>query len=361
MQQAEILSWLREDDPKRIDCLKEKADDVRRIHVGDEIHLRALIEISNYCTNACHYCGLRAANRSIPRYRMDADEIVNTVSRAAEMNFGTVVLQAGNDPRHHATWVADLIGRIKDRFDIAVTLSLGERPFEDYAAWREAGADRYLLRFETSDRTLFEFLHDRNITRGSGVHPRIERLKWLRDLGYEIGGGVMVGLPGQRFEVLAEDISTFHELDLDMIGIGPFIAHPGTPLSVKRANSCTSMQVPSEIEMTLKVVALARLVCPQANIPATTAVEALSGSRERFSFLDGGANVLMPNLTPERYRRLYDIYPGKTSIVEYTLSTHEELLNNLKDIGRCAGKGYGSAKGRAVIRRNSVGGIPKAG
>jgi len=220
--------WLAERDPSRLAPLWAAADEVRRANVGDEVHLRGLIEISNHCVRQCHYCGVRAGNRTVTRYRMTADEIVACAQRARSFGYGTVVLQSGEDDGMTGEWVADVVSRIKTATGLAVTLSLGERPLDEIESWRRAGADRYLLRFETSDSALFERIHP---ARPGGVKSRIEMLKDVRRLGFEVGSGVMVGIPGQSYESLVADLALFREMDIDMIGIGPYIPHPATPLA----------------------------------------------------------------------------------------------------------------------------------
>ena len=227
LDKTEILGWLRETNPERLEELWRRADETRRQHVGDAVHLRGLVEISNFCARQCAYCGLRAGNENLVRYRMLADEILAAAQQAVKFGYGTVVLQAGEDYGITADWLAEIIRQIKAETPLAVTLSLGERPDNELAAWREAGADRYLLRFETSDRNLFDEIHP---PLGNRECDRIAILRRLREFGFEVGSGIMVGIPGQTYASVANDIALFRELDLDMIGIGPFIPHPATPL-----------------------------------------------------------------------------------------------------------------------------------
>ncbi|HQE74854.1 MAG TPA: [FeFe] hydrogenase H-cluster radical SAM maturase HydE [Candidatus Hydrogenedentes bacterium] len=340
LHETDILAWLREEDSARLEKLWALADDTRRAHVGDEVHLRGLVEISNHCIRDCGYCGLRADNRGIARYRMTSEEILGCAADAVRYGYGTVVMQAGEDYGIDTDWLAGIIRRIKADTPLAVTLSLGERPIEDLKAWREAGADRYLLRFETSDRALYQTIHPD--ARGQ-VSDRFAILAQLRRLGYEVGSGVMVGLPGQSYESLAHDICTFRALDLDMIGVGPYIGHPETPLgqgnwSPPRADG---EQVPNTELMTYKVVALTRMVCPEANIPSTTALATLNRAEGRELGLARGANVIMPNITPPRYRRLYEIYPAKACIDETSPASHTGIAAWLEAIGRKPGCGRG--------------------
>jgi biotin synthase len=266
MEYAEILNWLREDDPGRLDWLYRRADLVRREQVGDAVHMRGVVEFSNYCARQCAYCGLRRGNRAVTRYRMSAEEILDCARLAAELGHGTVVLESGEDYGLTTEWLAEVVRRIKGQTGLAVTLSVGEFPEKDLAAWRQAGADRYLLRLETSDPELYTSIHPPFAGQASS---RIELLKTIRGLGYEAGSGVMIGIPGQTYQSLVHDIETFQSLDLDTIGMGPYVPHPQTPLGHQQRlrELPVSEQVPNTEEMVDKMVALTRIACPQANIP----------------------------------------------------------------------------------------------
>lgn len=329
------LAWLRETDAARLNELWSLADRTRRAHVGDVVHLRGLVEISNHCARSCAYCGLRAPNARVTRYRMSQEEILSCARTARELGFGTVVLQAGEDPGLTRDGIAGLVRAIKRETGLAVTLSLGERSEDELACWHEAGADRYLLRFETSDRALFERIHPPLSER---ISDRIALLRKIREIGYEAGGGVMIGIPGQGFASLARDIELFRELDLDMIGVGPFIPHPDTPL----ANAAPDDdQVPNTEEMTYKVIALTRLARPDANIPSTTALATINRESGRELGLQRGANVVMPNLTPQRYRLNYAIYPDKAGGTELPLDNAAALRSRILALGRTVGVGPG--------------------
>lgn len=347
MEQSDVLNWLREDDEERLEALWRRADEVRRENVGDAVHLRGLVEISNHCARACAYCGIRAPNRALRRYRMTADEILACAHKAVALGYGTVVLQSGEDYGITRDWMADLIRRIKAEAPLAVTLSLGERPDEDLAAWRAAGADRYLLRFETSNPALYERIHPPLPGRPS---DRIAILRRLQELGYEAGSGVMIGIPGQTYEDLANDILLFRELALDMIGVGPYIPHPATPLGrkseIRNPESELSGQVPNSELMTYKVIALTRLVCPWANIPSTTALATLNRESGRELGLARGANVVMPNLTPPQYRALYEIYPAKACLYEPPEEFDAALKRRILALGRTIGTGPGPSTRR---------------
>ena len=230
------------------------ADNARQRNVGGEVYLRGLIEFSNYCIRLCKYCGLRAANTGLTRYRMSEDEILQCARQAVSFGYGTVVLQSGEDPGVTADWIGGVIRRIKTETSLAVTLSLGERTDEDHLAWKKAGADRYLLRFETSNRALYDEIHPPR----AGAHSdRIALLQRLRQIGYEVGSGVMIGIPGQSYHDLARDIELFGELNLDMIGVGPYLPHPDTPLGDPefRPLVLDGAQVPNDELTTYKVIA----------------------------------------------------------------------------------------------------------
>ncbi len=341
MTRNDLLRWLRESDENVLCSLWERADTLRRECVGDEVHLRGLIEISNICARDCHYCGLRAGHAAVSRYRMTAEEILACAREAVEFGYGTVVLQSGEDHGITRQWMCDLIARLRDETPLAITLSLGERSDEDLAAWREAGADRYLLRFETSNRRLYDRIHPPLAGRPS---DRFAILRRLRELDYEVGSGVMVGIPGQSYEDLADDLEWFRRLDLDMIGVGPYLPHPATPLGRDAAaNLPPGRQVPNTDLMTCKVLALTRLVCPYANLPSTTALATVNPDQGRELGLMRGANVVMPNLTPPEYRCKYEIYPDKACLHETARHCQGCLRGRITAIGRTVGAGPGGS------------------
>ena len=345
LTQDDLLELLRERRPARLQDLYARADAVRQEHVGDAVHLRGLIEFSSHCARQCMYCGLRQGNRALTRYRMPREEILDCAREAERLGYGTVVMQAGEDDQLTAEWIAEIVRWIKRETALAVTLSLGERQHDEFQLWRSAGADRYLLRFETSDEDLFRVIHPQ---RSPGGPSRLTLLRQLKSLGYEAGGGVMVGIPGQSFESLAEDILAFRALNLDMIGIGPYIAHAATPLGTGALRPAIGAleQVESSEEMVYKMIALTRIVCPTANIPSTTALATINRTDGRKLGLKAGANVVMPNLTPTKYRRLYEIYPDKACIEESATDCNQCLRGQIHSLGRFAGQGQG---GRGAI------------
>ncbi len=336
LNKQEILDYLTVEDPQE---LFSRADKVRKEEVGDDVYLRGLIEFSNHCRRQCGYCGIRAGNHDIVRYRMTIPEIIACAREAKSKDYSTVVIQGGEDMAATADWMAEIIESIKAETGMAITLSLGERDLEEIKLWRKAGADRYLLRFETGNQKLYETIHPSLPGKKS---DRFEVLSQLRELGYEVGSGVLIGIPGQTYDSLAEDIVRFGEIDLDMIGVGPYIPHPDTPLfTLPKAESG---QVPNSVEMACRVVALARLVCPKSNIPSTTALATLEGVSGRLQGLSCGANVLMPNFTPAKYRQLYEIYPAKAVLSE----AQTDLTEWLESIGRHRGKGRGDSPNRLL-------------
>lgn len=305
--------------------LFQAADRVRSRYVGDEVHLRGLIEFSNICKQNCLYCGLRRDNHKLERYRLEPETIVDFAAKAKSYGYRTVVLQSGEDPYYTVEVLCDIIRQIK-ALDMAITLSIGEKSLEEYKAYREAGADRYLLRIETTDVRLYEKMDP-----GMNYDNRVQCLKALKELGFELGSGCLVGLPGQTLESLAEDILFFKAMEADMIGIGPFIPNPDTPLAEVPAGS---------FELSQKVMAITRLVLPDINIPATTAMETLH-PQGRILALQRGANVVMPNITEGDYRRMYALYPGKICINDTPAHCRSCITGKIQGIGRKVSTDYG--------------------
>lgn len=304
------------------------ADKVRQKHVGDEVHLRGLIEFSNYCKQNCLYCGFRRDNKKVTRFRLTEEQIISFAKNAAELGYKTVVLQSGEDPYFKIDKMKRIISEIK-KFDLAITLSIGEKTFEEYEAYKEAGADRFLIRIETTDKDLYSKLDP-----DMDWENRLRCLRDLRKLGYEVGTGCLVGIPGQTLESLADDILFFKEINADMIGIGPFIPNENTPLADAQGGS---------FELALKVMAITRLLLPDANIPATTAMETLNPNG-RLIALQSGANVVMPNVTQGEYRKFYEIYPGKICVNDTPDKCRGCIEGKIKSIGRSISKDYGFRK-----------------
>ena len=304
------------------------ADSVRKKYVGDEIHLRGLIEFSNYCKNTCKYCGLRCEDKNIERYRILEDEILEHAKNAAILGFKTIVLQSWEDNYYTVNRICNIISEIK-KLNVALTLSIGEKTFEEYKAYKDAGADRYLIRIETTDENLYSKMHP-----GMSLENRKRCLRDLKTLGYEVGSGCLVGLPNQSIESLADDILFFKEIGADMIGVGPFIPHPDTPLKDASKGS---------FFLALKVMAITRILLKDINIPATTAMESIQKDG-RIIALQSGANVVMPNVTTTEYRQKYEIYKGKACINENPTKCLGCITNKIKLIGRSVSKDFGSHK-----------------
>ena len=326
LQKEEIIKRLK--DEKNQQKLFDEADRTRKSFVGDEIHLRALIEFTNICRNNCLYCGIRAANSKINRYRMNEDEIVKTAQKAVDLGFKTVVLQGGEDMFFSAKKMCGIIEKIK-KMNVALTLSIGERDYADYKAFREAGADRYLLRIETTDKNLYHKL-DPNMS----WEKRYDCLMMIKELGFELGSGIMVGLPEQRIESIADDLLFLQKIKVDMAGIGPFIPHKETPLA--NASGGT-------LNLSLRSMATMRILLEDINIPATTAMESLQPNG-RILALRSGANVVMPNMTNGEYRKLYELYPNKACINDTPEHCRTCLEAKIAAIGRKIGTGFGGHK-----------------
>ena len=305
-------------DESQNDELFSLADKIRKEYVGDEVHLRGLIEFSNICKRTCKYCGLRCENKNLERYRISPEDIVFYAQKAVDMGYKTLVLQSGEDEFYSRDIMCNIIEKIKN-FDVALTLGVGEKSYEDYKAYKDAGADRFLLRIETTDRNLYEKMHP-----NMSFDNRLRCLRDLKTLGYEVGTGCLVGLPGQTVESLADDILFFKEIGADMIGVGPFISHPQTPLKDSENGN---------FNLALKVMALVRILLKDINIPATTAMETLNPNG-RIIALQSGANVVMPNVTTTEYRAKYEIYPGKICINENPTQCRGCIEAKIKAIGR---------------------------
>ncbi len=288
---GEIERLLKRDDEE----LFAKADAARQEWCGEAVHLRGIVEFSNVCSRNCLYCGLRRDNTALRRYTMSVGEVLAVVEGAVSEGVRTIVLQSGENDGEQPERLAQIIFAIKRDFDVAVTLCVGVKPADYYYVCAEAGADRYLLKHEVAIPELYSEFHP-----DSRVEERLSALARLRALGYQVGTGCIIGLPGQTLSDLARDILLTLELDVDMAAFGPFVPHPDTPLG---------LAAPGNLALSLRVVAVARLVLGPVHIPATTSFDAIEpDGRDRA--LRCGANVIMANLTPARYRSLYDIYPS---------------------------------------------------
>jgi biotin synthase len=307
MDRGEILAHLR---APSADELFRRADAVRREAVGGGVIVRGIVEFSNHCARNCLYCGLRRDNESLPRYRMSPEEIRQGVQGLFELGIGSVILQSGDDLSYTREAICRLLRDIKnEQPGMAITLSIGERPLDDYRAFREAGADRYLLKHETANPELYAKLHP-----GQSLDRRLEILHLMRTLGYQVGVGCIVGLPGQTPEDLAADILFLREFQPDMAGIGPFLPQADTPLA--------GHPVGSE-DLTLRMLALARIVTRNTHLPATTALASLDPVQGLLSGLRAGCNVIMISGTPDAHRSNYRIYDRRRRV---TLDVAREAI-----------------------------------
>lgn len=311
-----------------LDLLWQAADSVRRQEVGEDIWLRGLLEFSNICTCNCLYCGLRRDNTGLPRYRLTEEQILEAVHRLSRLGIGTVVLQSGEDPYFTEERLIALLHAIRNTCDIAITLSIGYRPKSELAAFKCAGADRFLIRHETANPDLYHLFHP-----DSTLADRVEQLNDLRALGYEVGSGCLVGLPGQTVADLAADIALARELEVDMFGVGPFIPHPDTPLGGA---------TPGSTLMTYKMIAVARLVLRDVHIPVTTSLSTLEEDGREKGWMRG-ANIVMPNATPAPYRAQYELYKNKRCIDDTLEHCRGCLGRRVQSVGRGIGQGRGTS------------------
>lgn len=309
MQREAILNLL----STPYEALRQRAAESLEHHKGKHVFLRGLVEFSNVCRRNCLYCGLRGANSTLERYTLTQDEILAAATEAVAAGMDTIVLQSGEynvDPRK----LAEVIERITTELHVPVTLSVGEQPYEAYALWKEAGAKRFLLKHETADPALYARLHP-----GYSLAERVAKLRQLRELGYEIGSGFIVGLPGQTLRTLADDILLVRDMGVSMCGAGPFIPQKDTPLASYPAGTA---------RLTLQVMSVLRLALPYANIPATTALATVDPDFGQKDGLLAGGNVLMPSFTPPRYRENYCIYDDKNRV------SAEKAREAVKEAGR---------------------------
>lgn len=316
----QYLALLTMRDPQDVDYLIEQAREVAQQQFGRGIYLRALIELSNVCRNDCLYCGIRRSNRRVERYTLTPDQVLACCEQGYQFGFRTFVLQGGEWGEERSQWIADLIRDIRQNWpDCAITLSLGEHPRETYALWREAGADRYLLRHETHNERLYSLLHPHELT----IQHRLQCLDWLKELGYQVGAGIMVGAPFQRLKSIVEDIQYLIDFKPHMIGIGPFIPQHDTPFARFPAGSS---------DLTTRLYSILRLAMPQALIPSTTALATLSPNGRLRGIL-AGANVVMPNLSPMENRSQYALYDNKAALGAESAQGLKILADELATIG----------------------------
>jgi biotin synthase len=325
----DILYILESNDEVLLKKLFEYADAVRKKYMGDGIFLRGIVEFSNFCKNTCAYCGLNKNNKKIVRYRLNIDEILDSVKKIIESKIYTIVLQSGEEEDFDIYFLEKIILKIKNLYpEIAITLSIGERTREEYKILKNAGTDRYLLKIETTNKKLYNELH-----KDMSFENRLNCLKVLHELGYQVGTGNIIGLKNQTLEMIADDLIFFKDGNFDMISISPFIPHQETLLhDIKIA----------DLNLTLKTMALARILTKNSHIPATTALGSM-GKDYRIDGLKAGANIVMPNFTPSPYRGYYEIYPNKRCVNDEGTMCKNCLEKMVKSIGRYIESGRGDS------------------
>lgn len=321
LKKEEFVELIRcADDPETREALAERAVEIRKKYYGDKVYTRGLIEFTNYCKNNCYYCGIRRDNRNAKRYRLTEDEILDCCKNGYELGFRTFVLQGGEDPYYTDERMEQIIRRMKEQYpECAVTLSIGERSMESYRRFREAGADRYLLRHETADEVHYRTLHPEEMS----LQNRLECLRNLKALGYQVGAGFMVGSPNQTSECLAEDLVFLKDLEPQMVGIGPFIPHHDTIFAKEPAGS---------VDLTLYLLSVIRILLPKVLLPATTALGTMD-PRGREKGLAVGANVVMPNLSPVKNRKQYELYDNKICTGEEAAECRGCLSRRVESVG----------------------------
>lgn len=306
--------------PETAKSLREAAVKLRKQYYGDKVYTRGLIEFTNYCKNNCYYCGIRRGNVHAERYRLSREEILDCCEKGYALGFRTFVLQGGEDPYYTDERMAEIIRSIRRAYpDCAITLSIGEKSYESYKLFKEAGANRYLLRHETASDELYQQLHPAEML----LSHRKQCLYDLKSLGYQVGAGFMVGSPGQKTEHLAEDLVFLKELQPQMVGIGPFIPHHETKFANEAAGS---------VELTLFLLSVIRILLPKVLLPATTALGTMD-PRGREKGLEAGANVVMPNLSPVKNRKQYDLYDNKICTGEEAAECRGCLERRVASVG----------------------------
>ena len=320
ISREELEELLTTTDQELIEELYRRARATAGKYYGKEIYLRGLIEFTNYCKNNCYYCGIRCGNEKAQRYRLTMDQILSCCDSGGELGFRTFVLQGGEDPYFTDEKIVDIVKKIRNSYpDCAITLSIGEKTKESYRLYKEAGADRYLLRHETANEDHYRHLHPEQMS----LANRKQCLRNLKELGYQTGAGFMVGAPGQTLECLAEDLIFLKELNPEMVGIGPFIPHHDTKFADEPAGS---------VELTLFLLSVLRIILPKCLLPATTAL-GTADPKGREKGLLAGANVVMPNLSPVKDRKKYELYDNKICTGDEAAECRVCLKNRVKSVG----------------------------
>jgi biotin synthase len=333
LTREDLLALLSTEQPEDLQALYEAAYRVKLATVGNKVYFRGIVEFSNICRKDCYYCGIRHSNQVVKRFQMTHEEIVSAAVWAYENEYGSLVLQSGerNDDAF-ADFIANILSEVRGRTngELGITLSLGEQTEDVYRRWFECGAHRYLLRIETTNPCLYAQLHPAD----HSWHERVACLERLRNAGYQVGTGVMIGLPGQTLADLANDLVFFKEHDIDMIGMGPYIVHQDTPM----ASHLATFDAERQLTLGLKMVAAARLHLRDVNIAATTALQALVHNGRELG-LQAGANIIMPNVTDTKYRDAYQLYDNKPCTNENSSMCRGCLQGRVQGIGESIGFG----------------------
>jgi biotin synthase len=327
----ELIKLLSLQDPDELADLYKRAYEIKKQQVGTKVYFRGIIELSNICSKNCFYCGIRSGNADFKRCTISMQEALREAKWCYDQRYGSLVVQAGE--RTDAAWIdfiTELITNIKELSDgkLGITLSLGELSEEVYARWFEAGAHRYLLRIETTNQDLYKTLHPAD----HSFETRRECLRSLRRAGYQVGTGVMIGLPGQTMADIADDILFFYDEDVDMLGMGPYIPHHNTPLK----HLVEGFDPDNALQLGLKLIAACRIALKDINIATTTALQALHPDGREQGLL-AGANVLMPNITNTEFRDGYQLYEGKPNLDENADETMDSLSQKISAIGESIG------------------------
>ena len=330
LSRDEIIEKLSLSEAESLSALYDEANAVKTAAIGNKVFLRGLIELSNICRKNCYYCGIRRENQAVNRYELSDEEVLAAVDFAWKNRYGSVVLQSGEQQSAHFTQrISHLLHQIKSHTnnEVGITLSCGEQTAATYQKWFHAGAHRYLLRIETSNRELYYKLHPDDDNHS--FDTRLSAIRQLRDEGYQVGTGVMIGLPFQTIEHLADDLLFFRTMNIDMAGMGPYLEHSQTPLFQYRR-----LLLPAEkrLALSLKMVATLRLLMPDINIAATTALQVLHPEGREMAVL-AGANIVMPNMTLPSFRPEYRIYDHKPGVNDDAALSKSKLEQNLRQAG----------------------------
>jgi biotin synthase len=335
LNKDDLIHFLALNEKDDTEALRARAYEVMKENIGESVFLRGLIEFSNICINDCYYCGIRKGNKKLKKYTLNRDEIVQAALWCAEKGYGSLVLQSGerNDDKF-VDFVASIVREIKEKSvsetlpnGLGITLCVGEQNFESYKKLYNAGAHRYLLRIESSSKEIYERIHPKDMS----FEKRKECLFMLRDVGFNVGTGVMIGLPGQTLEDLANDILFFKEIDADMIGMGPFIVHEETPYSEYHDEYADKKQ--DIYRLALRMIAATRIYLKDINIASTTALQAMYPMGREMGLLHG-ANIIMPLLTPTEVRESYQLYDGKPCLDEFSSECFDCIQNRIESTGR---------------------------